>query len=104
MFWKKKKCPIDAGKTECSLIQELRQLQEDVDKVKLKKPEVEYRYTYFSDSVIYGIIVSEFGHEEEHLNKLKKVIENTEYNIRIKKEINDKKERIKEIKEELGII
>lgn len=102
MFWRKKKCCVDAGKSECSLIEELRQLQKEIKPVQYKYPDLKIRH-YYADDFIFGSIVKYTDTEEEKIKQLEKALENEKYNMEVNKKLEEKKERIKELKKELGI-
>lgn len=101
MFWNKKKCCADAGKSECSLIEELRELQEEVNPGKYKYPGL--KVNYFSGGCMIGAVIKYESEEEERIKLLEEALENEKYNIEINKKLEEKKARIKQIKKELGI-
>jgi len=102
-------CQANADKPECSLIEELRELQKDKDKLNVKRPSIddfindnygEYICTRIK-TTLYGICSTSFyKHMIEYCNSMIFYIENKEEYETKKADIEAK---IKSIKSQLGI-
>lgn len=98
-------CTVDQNKSECSLIDELRELQNKRDKLLLKNKRSSigiYPFGYYH--YIYGIRINGSDIDKEKAFKLLKdaIIEEEIY-LKNEKEIEKMNNRIKEIKQQLGI-
>ena len=96
-------CMADNNKPECSLIDELRELQEKEKNLSLKESsKIKKGYSLYGYR-FYGIVVESDCPEQEAFKLLKEEMIKKEKFLEVEKELENIHKQIKEIKNRLGI-
>lgn len=96
-------CTADNNKPECSLIDELRELQEKKKNLSLKESSKIQKSCLLYGYRFYGIVVEPDCPEQEAFKLLKEEMIKKEKFLEVEKELENIRKQIKEIKNRLGI-